>query len=172
MLLVILISALSANADEQTLLAVFENQYSEIMEAVNKGGLPQETGQKGRALYIQVRKDLINFNARLETLKLEAAEYDGARQQQALKQLVQVSGERERRIVDAIHALEALSGKRIDTSTKLAPIAKEKAAISQTAAQEGTSTTTSQERTSTTTHRILDIEIELGPEDLSKTQME
>ena len=85
-------------AAPQTSLAAFETLYAQIGTAA------------ADEIAFGLKTELIRLDAEIEVLKLEAARFDGERQQQALDRLVAAAAHRERRIIDHIRRLEALSG--------------------------------------------------------------
>ncbi len=76
-----------------------------------EGKLPEETGKKADDLWISVQKYMIQMDARIDSLKLEAREYVGPRREEALNQLVEAGVERERALMGYLQALEKLSGR-------------------------------------------------------------
>ncbi len=85
-------------AAPQTSLQAFEALYAEV---------GTETAEE---LAFDLKTELIRRDAEIEVLKLEAARFDGERQQQALDRLVTAAAARERQIIDHTRRLEALSG--------------------------------------------------------------
>ncbi len=92
------LSAEEQAAAPQTSLEAFEALYAEVAtEAADE-------------IAFELKTELIRRDAEIEVLKLEAARFDGERQQQALDALVAAGAARERRIIDHVRRLEALSG--------------------------------------------------------------
>ncbi len=88
----------------------FQSKYKGITEAVQVGTLPPETGAEADGLNLAFQKYLIQSNARIEVYRLEAREYTGARQDEALDNLIQATEERERTILGYIQKLDRLAG--------------------------------------------------------------
>ena len=86
------------------------------MGAVADGRLPPSARTAAEDHRFGLKKDLIRADAEIEVLKLEAARYDGARQQEALDRLLAAAAARERRICVAIRQLEDLAGVSADLS--------------------------------------------------------
>ena len=72
-----------------------------------------------------LRKELIRSDAEIEILKLEAARFAGAEQQQALERLIRAAAARERRVCVAIRQLEELAGMSVEISAAPAATAAE-----------------------------------------------
>ncbi|NIS74485.1 MAG: hypothetical protein GTO08_04250, partial [Deltaproteobacteria bacterium] len=103
------------------LIDTFKALYEEATLAVSEGKLSEEVGEEADDLWISLQKYMIHTDARIETLKLEAREYEGAKQEEALDQLVKVGAERERTLMKYIQALEKLA----DRQTISKPLSQE-----------------------------------------------
>ncbi len=101
----------SPHSHTTPLIDTFKSRYEEVTRAVLEGKLPEETGKKADDLWISVQKYMIQMDARIDSLKLEAREYVGPRREEALNQLVEAGVERERALMGYLQALEKLSGR-------------------------------------------------------------
>jgi hypothetical protein len=100
--------------DSMPLLDAFKMRYDEVMQEVKDGTIPGNIGSESEAIWISLQKILIQYNAKMETYKLETREYRGTKQEKALANLVRVTAERERILMEYIQRLEKLyKGKRI-----------------------------------------------------------
>ena len=123
-------------------LQIFKALYAEVEAAVAAGSLPQSTGLAAEELRFGLKTDLIRSDAEIEILKLEAARFAGAEQQEALERLVQAAAAREQRLCAAVRQLEELSGMSADDSVAAAEAAAAEApateeAIAEEAGDEG-----------------------------------
>ena len=91
-------------------LYAFEQRHEEVQNKVRSADLSSEAGERAKELRFELNKALIELDARVTTLKLEAAEFDGERQQAALDDLLELGAERQRVIARARHQLETLAG--------------------------------------------------------------
>jgi hypothetical protein len=83
-----------------------------VTRAAQEGKLPEENGKKADDLWISLQKYMIQMDARIESLKLEAREYEGPRREEALNHLVEAGAEKERALMGYLQALEKLSGRQ------------------------------------------------------------
>lgn len=91
-------------------LRAFEQRYEEVQSLVHSADLSAQAGERAKELRFTLDKTLIEIDARVETLKLEAAEFEGERQQAALDDLLELGAERQRAIARARQQLEVLAG--------------------------------------------------------------
>jgi hypothetical protein len=89
---------------------VFQALYEHVTSEVEGGRLTPEVGQQARELWIGFRKAVIESDAELEILKLEASSSQGSRQAEALEALVEATAARERLLIGYVRRLEGLSG--------------------------------------------------------------
>ena len=99
----------SATDEESPLLNTFKQRYDQVLQRVKQGKLSDSTGNQARDLWLSLRQDLIYLDARLDAYKLATQETTGARQQEAMQNLVELSAERERLLVNAIQTLDRLA---------------------------------------------------------------
>lgn len=126
----LLVPGAAARAEEgsapSSSLEAFEKLYAEVEQAVADGRLPPSAGTAAEDHRFDLEKDLIRTDAEIEILKLEAARYEDARQDEALERLIAAAAARERRMCVAIRQLEGLAGMPADLSA--VPTAAEAAA--------------------------------------------
>lgn len=97
------------------LLNTFKSHYDQLLQQVEQGRHPVDTGKQAEELWLSLRQDLVYLDARVQAYKLEIGETNGARQQKAMQNLIEVSAERERLLINAIQNLDSLvQGKTID----------------------------------------------------------
>ncbi len=101
---------MSLSAKAETLLETYESRYAEVKQLVTAGKLSGDIAAAAKEQRISLKQELFQIDARIKSLKLEAAEYNGSRQQQALDALVAESGRREHVIVNALQDLERVAG--------------------------------------------------------------
>lgn len=109
----LLLAPAAARAEEGAVpssLQAFQALYAEVEAAVADGHLQQSTAAAAEELRFGLKTDLIRSDAEIEILKLEAARFAGAEQQQALERLVAAAAARERRLCAAVRQLEELTG--------------------------------------------------------------
>lgn len=105
-----LLTAVSLAAKADTLLETYESRYAEVKQQVAAGKLSGDIATAAKEQRISLKQELFQIDARIKSLKLEAAEYSGSRQQQALDALVAESGRREHVIIKALQDLERMAG--------------------------------------------------------------
>lgn len=125
MLLLVQNLGLAEEIDPHPGVETFRSKYKQVTEAVQAGSLPRETGAQADALNFSFQKYLIQSNARIEIYRLEAREYDGQRQGEALDNLMRETAARERALVTYTQKLDQLSGKGATGVTLELPKAKE-----------------------------------------------
>ncbi len=89
-------------------LAEFKARYEVVMRAVAEGRLPPAAGSAARELWLALRKYVIQSDARIETLRLDARERRGEEQDRALDALVAEAMERTRAVGEFLNKLERL----------------------------------------------------------------
>ncbi len=99
-----------AAAGEGSSLEIFEALHAKVGEEVAAGRLPESVAAAADDLRFELDKELIQSDAEIEILKLEAARYRGERQEKALDRLAAAAAQRERRILSAVRRLERLAG--------------------------------------------------------------
>lgn len=109
--------ATSSVFEKLPLVDVFKSRYEQLTRDVKEGKLPEEIKSEAEDLWVSVQKYMIHTDARIETLKLEAREYEGAKQEEALDQLVEVGAERERTLTRYINDLGNLTEREISPKT-------------------------------------------------------
>ena len=117
--------ATSAGAEPQTSQGVFEALCVRVEQAAAAGDLPASAASAAEEARFALRKELIRSDAEIEILKLEAARFAGAEQQQALERLIRAAAARERRVCVAIRQLEELAGMSVEISAAPAATAAE-----------------------------------------------
>jgi hypothetical protein len=127
----------STEPEANDLAAVFEQTHEEILARVHEGTLPADVGAKADELKIALEKYLINTQAQLEVLQLDVLSGADDQRQAALKKVVALAAKRERTKMAYLQRLQALN----------------------TASLPGEKT----ERNG----KIKDIEIEIGPENIT-----
>lgn len=87
------------------------------------GEVPESVGAQAKEIRFDLQKSLIQIDARIETSRLEASEFRGARGQRALDALLAAGAERERILFHFLSRLEALTGRRVElTPGPVAPV--------------------------------------------------
>lgn len=110
LIVVIALHGVSAGEVESPLLTKFKSRQEEIVKQVSQGALPKSVAQHSEKLWLSLRKNLIYLDAKGQAYQLDVKESAGALQDKAIKNLVAVSGERERLLMDAIQRLDKLAG--------------------------------------------------------------
>jgi hypothetical protein len=108
---------INSHSRTMPLIDTFRARYEEVSRAVSEGKLPEEIGKKAADLWISLQKYMIQMDARIESLKLEAREYEGPRREEALNHLVEAGAERERTLTRYINDLGNLTGREISQKT-------------------------------------------------------
>lgn len=102
----------SPHSHTTPLIDTFKSRYEEVTRAVGEGKLPEEVKAEADDLWISVQKYMIQMDARIDSLKLEAREYEGPRREEAINQLVEAGAERERTLMSYLQTLDKLSGRQ------------------------------------------------------------
>lgn len=150
LLLAVLITLSTAlNADDSPLRTQFDQQYKQLLNPSNKGDASADYVQQVTSVWLTARKELLVIDANVEALKLEATVYRGQEQLDIMDNLVALSAERERLLINAIQQFNSLqAGKQIKIPTR----STKRYVLSNQAPTQNSS-----------------ISISLSPEDLSKT---
>ncbi len=143
------------------LLTIFKTQYDHVINKVKDGSLPESAGVEAEDMWISVQKYMIRKNAQIEIFKLEAIEYSGTQQEEALNRLMDATAERERTLMEYIHAIGKLKGKQ-PVSIPLPPNKTEAAKDSPDPEREILDSSKNKKDKK----RGMDIEIEIKPEDI------
>ncbi len=147
-----------AGDTHRPLLDTFKARYAHLMQAVKAGKLPSEVGTKADALWLSLRKDLINVDARMDMVKLDAKEYHGDQQDAALNRLIDTAADRERILIHAFEELGELMGNEACVAEAFPVSPKQQVADNGPKSPAGRPPQT--------------VEFDFSPEDLTKTQME
>jgi len=81
------------------LLAPCQAQYEKIMALTRAGQLPAESGKKARQYWLELRKYMIQSDATLAILRLEAQEKQGATKDDSLAAILRIADERARTLL-------------------------------------------------------------------------
>ena len=100
---------ISMEPEANDLAAAFEQTHEEILARVHEGTLPADVGAKADELKIALEKYLINTQAQLEVLQLDVLSGADDQRQAALKKVVALAAERERTKMAYLQRLQALS---------------------------------------------------------------
>ena len=99
----------SMEPEANDLAAAFEQTHEEILARVHEGTLPADVGAKADELKIALEKYLINTRAQLEVLQLDVLSGADDQRQAALKKVVALAAERERTKMAYLQRLQALN---------------------------------------------------------------
>ena len=128
----------SMEPESRDLLAAFRQTHGEMLARVQEGTLPAAVGAKANELKIALEKYLITTQAQLQVLQLDVLYGVDEQREAALKKVVELAAERERTKMVYLQRLQALN-------TAHLPGEKTK--------RNG---------------KFKDIEIEIGPEDITE----
>jgi hypothetical protein len=95
---------------EEPLLQKFQGKYEGVVLAVRQGLLSPDVGSEADDLNLSLKKYLIQSRARIDTYKLEVTHYSGAKQDEALGNLMKETAERERALLTYIQRLDQIAG--------------------------------------------------------------
>jgi hypothetical protein len=108
LLLVLITFSAILNADDSPLRTQFDQQYKQLLNPSNKQDNSINYVQQVTSVWLTARKELLIIDANVEALKLEATVYSGKKQQQIMNDLVSLSAERERLLINAIQQFNNL----------------------------------------------------------------
>jgi hypothetical protein len=128
----------SMEPEPRDLVAAFEQMHGEMLARVHEGTLPADVGAKANELKIALEKYLIKTQAQLQILQLDVLYGADEQREAALKKVVALAAERERTKMAYLLQLQALN----------------------TASLPGEKTKRN--------GKFKDIEIEIGPEDITE----
>jgi hypothetical protein len=127
-----LLFAVGARAEEggsrssPSSLAAFDELYARLAAESAGDGLPADAATAAaEELRFNLKSNLIRSDAEIEVLKLEAARFSGARQEDALNRLVLAAVAGERRVWLAIRQLERLAGGAVAAEPAAEPVGDE-----------------------------------------------
>lgn len=120
------------------LVAAFRQIHGEMLARVHEGTLPADIGVKANELQMELEKYLIKTQAQLQVLQLDVLYGADEQREPALKKIVALAAERERTKMAYLQRLQALN----------------------TASLPGEKTKKNE--------KFKDIEIEIGPEDITE----
>ena len=129
---------ISMDPESRDLVAAFRQMHGEMLARVQEGTLPADVGTKADELKIALEKYLIKTQAQLRILQLDVLYGVDDQREAALKKVVALAAERERTKMAYLQRLQALN-------TAHLPSEKTK--------RNG---------------KLKDIEIEIGPEDITE----
>jgi hypothetical protein len=89
-------------------VATFQQMHREMLARVQEGTLPADVGAKANELKIALEKYLIKSQAQLQVLQLDVLYGAEDQRQAALKKVVALAAERERTKMDYLQRLQAL----------------------------------------------------------------
>ncbi len=121
LLLVISLGLMSpvANADESPLSKQFDDHYKRLLSLSDKRKDADTYVKQLKGVWLATRKELLVIDADIEARKLEATVYDGEEQRKIMDELIAMSGERERLLINGIQKLNRLEGgEHIDIPTR------------------------------------------------------
>lgn len=144
------------------LIEQINQTHTAIIDQVNKEKLPAGVGTKANELRLELKKYLIQSEAKIQILELEILQGADDKREAALKKLMELTAERERVKLDFLQRLKSLmvqsgtakTGSDQSGMQKPVDTAKKKKEAKETGTKWKTET--------------LDIEIEIAPEDISK----
>ena len=128
----------SMEPESRDLVAAFRQIYEEMQTRVQEGTLPAAVGAKANELKIALEKYLIKSQAQLTILQLDVLDGADEHREAALKEIVTLAAERERTKMAYLQRLQALNTAHL-----------------------------SDDKTKRN-GKFKDIEIEIGPEDISE----
>jgi hypothetical protein len=148
--------------EQDQVLNAFEQTHAKINAQVKQNVLPLKAGVKANELQISLKKYLIQSEARLQILKLDALHQKGDKQKNAIDEMMALSAERERTKMNYLERLKALMEESNTGDNPVPP--------SETAHQSETGTKKADENKSDIKWKTktLDVEIEIDLEDISK----
>lgn len=91
-------------------LQAFEQDYMSYLDKAGKTNPTPEVVKQAKALRFELMHALIEIDARVTSLKLEATTFEGVRQQAALEDLLKIGAERQRAIARARRQLAEIIG--------------------------------------------------------------
>ena len=91
-------------------LEVFEKEYEDINEKVEKGSLPSEVMSRATAIRMGLQKYMINTEAQLEILRLDVLHGPDDQRETALSRIIELVAEREQTKIAYLQELRALQG--------------------------------------------------------------
>lgn len=170
-----LCAMVTLDAAEQgaSLEQVFESHYQQLLQRVEAGELSPQTKDKAKALWLGLRKDLVDLDAEVERLKLDVLSDQGIRQEAVLDKLGQKIAERERRLMRAVQNLDQLAG-RETSAIPMFSAPPQALSPEPTRAQDkrAEAAQKAEKPSENSKEQVWDIEIEFAPEDLTKGDME
>lgn len=152
--------------EQDQVLNTFEQTHAKIIAQVKQNVLPLEAGVKADELQISLKKYLIQSEARLQILKLDALHEKDDKQKKALDEMMNLSAERERTKMNYLVRLKVLM-EGIDIVDTPAP-PPEMVHKSETRIEK----IDKNEKDLKWKEKTLDIEIEITPEDISRGDRE
>lgn len=148
------------------LVAAFEEMHAVVRNKAKQGVLPAERAAQADELEVELKKYIIQKEAELEILQLDALHGSKAKRETAVDEIVRISAQLERTKMAYLQRMQSLlssdgSEKPVALPT-VAPPNKETAAKGAEEDKEGIKWRTKE----------LDFEIEIAPEDISKGDRE
>lgn len=143
------------------LLEVFSSQYKILEQRAEHGGLPPQARERAAHLWTSLQHYLIDSHALIQKLRIEIKQKQGAAQERAIDALLEAGAERERTLMAYIQHLEGLQG---DAEEKSLPL-KQPSNSQQRSIRRFDSVSGEEPGD-------FKIEIEIGAEDLTETEME
>ena len=146
---------------QDKVLNAFEQIHARIIEHVKQNVLPIEAGVKADELQISLKKYLIQSEARLQILKLDVLHEKGDKQKKALDEMMNLSAEREQTKMNYLERLKVLIEgiDIVDTPAPPGGMVHKK--------ETRTEKTFKNKKDLKWKEKILDVEIEITPEDIS-----
>ena len=129
---------ISREPEPGDLVAAFRQMHGEMLARVHEGDLPADVGAQANELKIALEKYLIKTQAQLKILQLDVLYGADEQRESALQEVVVLAAERERTKMAYLQRLQALNAAHL-------PGEKTKG-----------------------TGKVKDIEIEIGPEDITE----
>ncbi len=100
----------TVHAEESPLSKQFDEHYKRLLSLADKRKDADTYTQQLKGVWLGTRKELLVIDADIEARKLEATVYSGAEQQKIMDELIAMSGERERLLINGIQKLNKLEG--------------------------------------------------------------
>lgn len=108
-----------SQADESPLSKQFDAHYKRLLSLANKRSDAETYTGQLKGVWLATRKELLVIDADIEARKLEATVYDGEEQRKIMDELIAMSGERERLLINGIQKLNRLEGgEQVDIPTR------------------------------------------------------
>lgn len=154
------------SGDSDDLVSAFEEMHAVVINKAKQGTLPAETANQADELNVELQKYIIQKEAELEILQLDALHGSKAKREAAMAEIVRISAKLERTKMAYLQRMQSLlSSDGTEKPVALPTVAspkKETTAKGTKEDEEGIKWRTKE----------LDFEIEIAPEDITKGDRE